>query len=303
VAYYFGAMIVISAMGWFMTLAWENLGGPGIFVIAAIYAVCFGLAGRTLWQQKCFQIPGGLLFTIAVCMVPLAIYGLEKWTGFWPQDTPASYRDYHVYVKGCWIVMELATILAGLATLRLVRFPFLTAPIAFSLWYMSMDLTPILFGVQDFSWDERKWVSVWFGLVILLATYLVDRHTDEDYAFWGYLFGLLAFWGGLSFMDSDSQWTKALYCLINLGLMAISVLLERRVFLIFGALGVFGYLGYLAYHVFENSLLFPFALTAIGIGIIFLGVQCQNNRARIQQVLLALLPRAITRRLPRERVR
>ncbi|NDF00759.1 MAG: hypothetical protein EB034_21180, partial [Verrucomicrobia bacterium] len=30
VAYYFGAMIVISAMGWFMTLAWETLGGLGI---------------------------------------------------------------------------------------------------------------------------------------------------------------------------------------------------------------------------------------------------------------------------------
>jgi len=81
VAYYFGAMIVISAMGWFMTLAWENLGGPGIFVVASIYAVCFSLAGRTLWQQKSFQIPGGLLFTIAVCMTPLAIYGVTATNG------------------------------------------------------------------------------------------------------------------------------------------------------------------------------------------------------------------------------
>jgi hypothetical protein len=303
VAYYFGAMIVISAMGWFMTLAWENLGGPGIFVIATIYAVCFSLAGRTLWQQKAFQIPGGLLFTIAVCLVPLAIYGLEKWAGFWPQDTPASYRDYHVYVKGSWIVMELATILAGVIALRFVPFPFLTAPIAFSLWYMSMDLTPILFGVQDFSWEERRWVSVWFGLTILLASYLADRRTEKDYAFWGYLFGLLAFWGGLSFMDSDSHWTKAVYCLINLGLMIASVLLGRRVFIVFGALGVFGYLGYLSYHVFENSVVFPFALTILGVGIIFLGIQYQKNGERIQSAILARLPRALIQRLPQERTR
>jgi hypothetical protein len=303
VAYYFGAMIVISAMGWFMTLAWENLGGAGIFVVAAIYGVCFSLAGRTLWQQKSFQIPGGLLCTIAVCMTPLAIYGLEKWTGFWPQDTPGSYRDYHVYVKGSWIIMELGTILAGAVALRFIRFPFLTAPIAFSLWYMSMDLTPMLFGVEDFSWEQRKWVSVWFGLFILLASYLADRRTEKDYAFWGYLFGLLAFWGGLSFMESDSQWNKALYCLINLGLIVVSVLLDRRVFIIFGALGVFGYLGYLAYHVFENSLMFPFALTILGVVIIFLGIQYQKNGARIQRAVLGLMPRVITQRLPRERIR
>src|ERR671916_1568600 len=30
VAYYFGAIVVISAMGWFMTLGWERFGGVGI---------------------------------------------------------------------------------------------------------------------------------------------------------------------------------------------------------------------------------------------------------------------------------
>ena len=93
VAYYFGAMIVISAMGWFMTLAWEGLGGPGIFAISALYAVCFSLAGRTLLRQKHLWVPGGLLVTIAVCMTPLAVYGLESWAGLWPQETPGSYRD------------------------------------------------------------------------------------------------------------------------------------------------------------------------------------------------------------------
>jgi|SRR5215216_1121735 len=29
VAYYFGALVVISAMGWFMTLGWERFGGRG----------------------------------------------------------------------------------------------------------------------------------------------------------------------------------------------------------------------------------------------------------------------------------
>ena len=301
VAYYFGAMIVISAMGWFMTLGWENFGGPGIFAISAIYALCFGLAGRTLWSQKGLQIPGGLLFTIAVCMAPLAVYGLEKWAGFWPQGSPSSYRDFHVYVKGSWIVMELVTIVAGAVVLRFIHFPFLTAPIAFALWYMSMDLTPIIFGVDDFTWGARKWVSLWFGVIILLGSFLADRRTEKDYAFWGYLFGLLAFWGGLSFMESDSQWGKFLYCLINLGLMVVSVLLERRAFLVFGALGVFGYLGYLSYHVFENSLLFPFALTILGVAIMFVGIQFQKNGERFQRAILKCLPGEFIKWLPSQR--
>ena len=41
VAYYFGALIVMGAMGWFMTSAWESFGGLGIFLTAAAYALGF----------------------------------------------------------------------------------------------------------------------------------------------------------------------------------------------------------------------------------------------------------------------
>src|SRR5579883_2752259 len=87
-AYYFGAFIVISAMGWFMTLGWERYGGVGIFLISAIYGLLFVLAGRTLWYQENLRVPGGLLFTLAVWMTPLAIYGLERALGFWPSSDP-----------------------------------------------------------------------------------------------------------------------------------------------------------------------------------------------------------------------
>lgn len=197
--------------------------------------------------------------------------------------------------------MELATIAAGVVALAFVRFPFLTAPVAFSLWYMSMDLTPLWFGKAEFTWDERLWVSLLFGLIMLFATYLVDRRTREDFAFWGYLFGLAAFWGGLSLMNSRSELGRATYCLVNLGLMALSVLLERRVFMVFGALGVSGYLGHLAYRVFRGSLLFPLVLTMIGVGVIFLGVQYQRRREAIERTILGWLPEGARRLLPPSR--
>jgi len=144
VAYYFGAFVVISAMAWFVTDAWDSLSGVGIGVIALLYAFVFAIAGEQAWSRYQLRVPGGLLFTLAVWMTPLVIYGFERQLGLWPQGNPGSYRDYHEYVRGSWIAMEIGTIVAGVVAIRLRRFPFLSFPIAFALWYMSMDLTPLI---------------------------------------------------------------------------------------------------------------------------------------------------------------
>lgn len=183
VAYYAGALVVISAMGWFITEAWEAFGGAGLTAVAVAYALAFSAAGRELWFRRNLRVPGGLLFTVAVCMTPLAIYGIERMTGLWPQGDPGSYADYYDWVRGSWILMELGTVAVGFLVIRYVRFPFLTAPIAFALWFLSMDLTPLLFGQDEFTWEQRRQVSVWFGLAMLLVTFAFDRRTEEDFAF------------------------------------------------------------------------------------------------------------------------
>jgi hypothetical protein len=180
--------------------------------------------------------------------------------------------------------MELATIAAAAIALRFARFGFLTAPMAFSFWFLSMDLAALILGEGNDSWETRKWVSVIVGLFILLIGYGLDkklhkseRPDTEDYAFWCYLFGLLAFWGGLTAMDSGSEVKRALYALINIGLIGLAVKLRRTTFLIFGALGVHLYLGHLAYRVFKDSFLFPFALALLGLSLILLTVWMQRR--------------------------
>lgn len=300
-AYYFGALLVIGAMGWFMTSAWEVMGGAGITAISVSYAIIFWGLGNWLWHRDGLQVPGGLLITMAVCMTPLAVYGLQRWTGLWAFDDPGEYRDFHRWIRGGWFTMEIATIATGLLALRFYRFTFLTAPVAFALWYLSMDLTPIIFGADDYDWNKRKLVSVWFGLGMLLASYFVDRRTKHDYAFWGYLFGLLAFWGGLSLMNSNSELNKFLYFLINLALMGLSVFLYRRAFVVFGAFGVCGYIGHLSYRVFEDSLLFPVVLSVIGVAVIYLGIQLKRHGPKIQQAADENLPSWLKRLRPGER--
>lgn len=300
VAYYFGALIVLGAMGRFMTLGWEQFGGGGIFAIACAYAAAFVLAGRTLWHKMHLKIPGGLLVTMAVGMTPLAIYGLERALGLWPDADPGAYRGFHEWIKGGWFAMELATIAAGLVAIRAFRFPFITFIIALTLWYMSMDVAPLVLG-PDPSWNERAIVSVAVGIAVLVAAYVIDRRTREDFAFWLYIFGLLAFWGGLTSMQGGTPLTRLGYCGVNLILIVVSVLLRRRAFMVFGAMGVMVYLGYLAYDVFEDSLLFPFALSLIGIGVIAAGVHYHKRREHYERALTALIPPRWRKLLPAER--
>jgi hypothetical protein len=301
VAYYFGGLIIIGAMTFFFSLAWERVGGAGILALALTYGAIFGTLGPHLFHARKLYVAGGLLTVVAVCMTPLAVYGFERAIGWWPQADPGGYHGYHLWVKGSWLFMELATLAAGGAALRFVRFPFLTAPIAFTLWYMSMDLTPLLFGRTDFTEPQRLWVSTAFGAAMLAIAYLVDRRSRDDYAFWLYLFGLAAFWGGLSMMDSGGPWSRFGYCVVNIALIAVSPLLKRRAFAVFGSFGVAGYLSYLVFRLFKNSLFLPMALTVIGVGVIVGTVAYQRNRARIDGYFVSALPAGLRRLLPAER--
>lgn len=302
VLYYAGALLIICAMTWFMTLGWEKFGGTGIFALSASYMILFMYLGKRFWSKQQFKIPGGLLFTVAVSITPLAIYGLEKAFDVWPQVSAHDYSSYHSLVMGTWFWMELGTILVGLITLKYIRFPFLTAPIAFTLWYMSMDMTPLLFGQKSWTWEQYQYVSIFFGALMLLGAYCIDRKTKEDFAFWMYQFGLFSFWfGASSFIWGKPELWQSLWCLLNVSLFLCSVLLKRKVFLVFGSLGILGYLGHLSYELFKDSYIFPFVVSIIGLGIIFAGVFYQKNQEKIERFILRVTPSTIINLLPQNR--
>ena len=305
VAYYAGALVVILAMTWFMTQAWQRYGGLGLLILAAAYGGAFGLAGATMWKRPGMRIPGGLLVTVAVCMAPLAVFGVESMLGMWPDaETITNYVDFHFRIDRNYVLMEIGVIVTALIALRFCRFPFLVMPIAVALWYMAMDLPPLIFGKGAYEWLDAEWVSLWFGLGMLLVAYLVDRRTREDFAFWLYLFGGLTFWGGLSWLlawDIDQFLGMSIYCLICVGMMLVSVLLQRRALMVFGALGVVNYLAFLSWVVFRDSLVFPFLLTVIGLAIIWTGMEYRKHQERIESSLLERLPEGVSRWLPASR--
>jgi hypothetical protein len=296
ILYYLGGLIAIGAMTLFMTLGWERFGGGGLLLIAVVYGVAALLLTEWLLRRRQLALPAGITAALAVVMVPLAVYGAQHLLGYWPADgaTKLAYRDYHTHIDWRWLMMEFATLAAGAVALWRYRLPFLVLPVAVTLWYMSMDLTPLLFGgdAAHFFSDQAKFVSTWFGLVMTLVAFWVDVRTrkSRDFAFWLYVFGVLTFWGGLTSMESNSELGKFLYCCINLLLIAIGAALSRRVFAVFGGLGVALYLGHLSHTVFKDSMLFPVALAAIGLLVVAAGVFWQRREAAIGHWLRSLLP-------------
>lgn len=293
ILYYLGGLIAIGAMTLFMNLGWERFGGWGLLFIALAYGAASVALTEYLLHRLHLPIPAGISAAFAVSLTPLAVYGLQVALGFWEQGL--VYRDYHTLVDWRWMLMELATLASGAALLWRYRLPFLVMPLAVTLWYMSMDLTPFLFGATGPGWASRRTVSLWFGLLMLLLALRVDLRSrdNRDYAFWLYLFGVLAFWGGLSWMHSDSELSKFIYLCINLAMIVVGAILSRRVFAVFGALGTAGYLGHLAHGIFRESIVFPFALTAIGLSVVLLGILWQRHERRIATTLHALLPRTM----------
>jgi uncharacterized membrane protein HdeD (DUF308 family) len=142
------------------------------------------------------------------------------------------------------------------------------------------------------AWIFRKWFSVAFGAATILFALLVDLRNRSrlDYAFWLYLFGLLSFWVGLTSLGSPALSGKLVYLLINLGLVLLGAVLGRRTFTVFGALGVALALGDISRRFFQDSWLFPIALSLIGLAVVYAGVIWSRHEARLTARLRAMLP-------------
>ena len=190
-------------------------------------------------------MPGGLLIAIAVSMAPLAVLGVQTELGAWGEfGNPGTIHDLYEWVKGSFIFMEIATVIAGVVALHFYRFPFIVAIIAAALWFMSMDLAPWIVGTNEIDGEMRRKVSVWFGLAMLAVAWDVDyRSRSSDFAFWLHLFGLMAFWGGITATEGAAEIGKAIYCVFNVGLLFVAVIIMRRVYAVFGAFGISLYLG------------------------------------------------------------
>lgn len=298
VLYYGGALLVLGGMGWWMNQAIEQLSGEAVFGLAAAYAAAFTVLATALRRR--YQLAVRLFQLLAVAMTPLASYGLERAAGVWPAPLTLSQRFLRVPAPtyGHWAILCAATLIVGLLALRLWLSPLLLAAVAPAFAGLCSSVVAWRFGWRL---ERDAWVGVGCGLVLLLAAWLVDRRTREDFGFWLYLFGVMAFWSGLAALPKHGEIGELAFFFINLALLNASLLLQRKVFLVFGSFGCAYYFGHLAFTVFPHSLGVPLSLSTLGALLILLAVQFQRRSAQLEATLLAALPEGMRTALPRYR--
>lgn len=300
VLYYFGGFLIFASMTWFLTNAWND--GAAVMFVSGLFAIIYWFVGHVLWTKQNLKIAGGLLVTAAVALTPVFIYGFQLQFHFWPNNYGRHYFDFLDWIKSSLFFIEVATITASLLALRYYKFTFLTFPLALALWVFAIDLSNYIYPNSSYGTNHHQMVSCVFGLFVLVGSYIVDRkNTELDFAFWTYIYGALAFWGGLSLMDSDTELGKFIYCMINVGFIFLSVYLRRKIFMICGSIGVSFYIGRLAWKIFKDSYAFPIILSLIGLGIVFLAVKYQKNKQQVESKIENLLPKFLMQWRPTER--
>jgi len=254
-------------------------------------------ASPTVSKSSGLQLPTGILATLIVVLILLAVWGLKNGLGPWPPAGPGSYRAYHYVIDWRWMTLEFTTLIGAMLMLYRYKAPFMLMPVAVTLWYMSTDIAASLIhsnedGWSPAAWVFREWFSVAFGDIMVLVAFWIDLRSrlSKDYAFWLYLFGLLAFWGGLSSLNSNQLSGKLIYLAINLALVLIGAVIVRHSFAVFGAIGAGIVLVEISSRFFRHSLAFPIALTLIGLAIVFVGVWWSRNETRVAERSQSVLP-------------
>lgn len=278
IAYYFGAFMVLFAYTVYVGLQWEELGPTGQLVVSAGSLLALCVIGATL-RRSGFVLPGSLLIFAGVGITPLVAYSAERVLGIWPIGSlPPSYQAYYLVIGPAFVYMELAAIAAAAAAAWLIRFPLLTLLVAFWTWFLSMDLTRLITQSTTWSWNEpEKVVGLAVALVLLGVGIALQMRARRDYSFWLYLFGHLLLIGNLSSLAFEYEgWLGLAYLATYVLIVVASVWLQRRVFLVFGALGVYSYVSYLAFRIFEGTLGFVIACATIGLLLVFGAIAYQR---------------------------
>lgn len=280
--YYFGAFIIVSTMVWYLGSIWNNFGHGGLFAISILYFAIFVIIGNFLWNKK-KKTPGGLLYVCAVSVIPLLVWAFESLIGIMPKDL-SEYNDFHIFIRSGWILMELATIFTGFIFLKHRKFPLLTLPICYAMWYLSMDIVPLCLGQAiEPTWGMRNFATSVFAILMLGFALKLDndKQDSEDYSHWLYIFGATMLWGViisiLAQFKLDNEFAYFLTAIFNFTYMFISILLKRKVFMVWGAIGFWTYLGHLAFQIFEDTPMFPIVLVIFGLLIISFGIYYSKN--------------------------
>ncbi len=283
--YYGGGLLALIAYAIFLGVQWPDLNSGARIALSAASLLAVGAIAEWLLRTQSYRLPGELLQVVAVAIVPLFVYALLDAAGIWPQD-PSSYTYQHYYqpasdalrrqyqIDLTWARMGVAgaTMAGALFAFRLSRSPFVLIAAIASVISLFLDASIQIQGSHlRYVWHTpQALVVATIGAIVLGAGILIRNRTERDYSPWLLLTGLAALAVGLSFKafpENAAGW-GALWVIVALVILALSVPLQERLFAVAGLAAIFAYCAKLVFDVFQSA---TAALVMAFLGLLVLG--------------------------------
>jgi hypothetical protein len=274
ILWYFGAISATIAANAVVGNTGAAHRGLWIFFVAlAFLAGAAGLAALVL-RLGCW-VPGGVLATAAVALVPAVVVGFEHLIGVWPKhpETTNPFQSFH----GFAFALAAVTVAAGLFAFWLVRFAFVLLPVAVATLLTIQFLLPALLSHPSFG--DHMITLLITGAGFVVTGMLLDARDHRRAAFWWHVVGLFAIANGLVYYvgvnpllpgDRSSVWAWVTMIVIGAALLVAAFPVGRATWGVFGLAGVYAP----ALHYVDDvsgAWRVPLLMVFVGVGLMFLG--------------------------------
>ena len=243
---------------------WELLVALAFYLVYAV--VGFVLLRGDWW------VPAGLLFAVAVAIMPAIGYGVASLIGTFPKDP-----FFDPFQNASWtvIIIGLVTILDALVSFAITRFAFLFFELCVATSITAQFFLPV---VDDNAGADAHLITAMFVGAALVAIGLVlDLARRRRDAFWFHVVGFLGVAVGLAYYasgasgDPDRGWVPMF--IAGAVVLLLAPLLRRATWAVYGLLGLYSPLvHWLTDNLDADSVGYALILLAIGVSIFVLGL-------------------------------
>lgn len=246
--------------------------GRDIWELLVALAFYFGYAivGFILIRRD-WWVPGGLLFAVAVAVMPAVGFGVASLIGTFPKDTffnPLQQASWSV------ILIGLVTMLDALVSFAITRFPFLFFAFCVATQFTAQFFLPALKSHP--SVDAHLITAIVVGAALVVIGLVLDLARRRRDAFWFHAIGFFGVAVGLGYYasgvtgDADRGWVPTF--IAGAAVLLIAPLLRRATWAVYGLIGLYApLLHWLTNGINPGSVGYTLILLAIGASIFVLG--------------------------------
>ena len=231
---YLGGLTILFATVTLLTFQADSHGSAGLVLWAFLIFAAVYLAAFTARARGHFVTAGLLAATTVVALI-IFLGSILDWFGWLPDTDSDLFEGFRFWL----LVLELATVVALAAALRINRFPLLVLLLAGAIWFFVTDL---ISGGGD--WTAI--VTIGVGLAFLIAAISVDDGPSRPYGFWLHVAAGLTIGGGLVWFFRDSTFDWIVIAVVGLAYIAFGIRLARSSWVVLGAWGVLQTTAYFA---------------------------------------------------------